>query len=305
MPQATIDTSKPAWCEWCGRDEYDRLWHSDDDGHEGERPGVRFDPTLRHRRKGARKPKVSKWFKADTAELVAPEHEGWINLRDVEALAWMVREAYRKEFEAPYSTPTVIDLISGKPSCVNGTRALSITGLGWKASVAYHLRYAILCQWTSEASKKWRAALGLSYGAEVVVPGPTVKDAGSGTLQSLIGRTGRLAWSLNTHHAGAIAIHRIALRLGASTWIEVEYGFPAESSSWFVPLAEQETGEPLAFTIERAGAKLGRLLDPKAEPPLVETWASHGGKPAAHASWVEGEEVGAKEHEHAEVVAGA
>jgi hypothetical protein len=65
---------------------------------------------------------------------------------------------------------------------------------------------------------------------------------------------------------------------GAS--FNLTYGYDNNSSAWGVNLARQEKGESLLETLDQATDELARLKDPDAEPPLIQKWAHHGGKPA-------------------------
>lgn len=298
-------------CRWCRRSH--EIWEP----HAGLAPGDRYDPTRFFREHEEPPERVARWFKVPVADLVAPEQDCYASRR-VEVLAWMAREAGRDEFRARRGTPTVFDLITGQPSCVGGQGPLTLASgatersggreWDWKTRVADYLRYAILCTHTTDMSRRWRAALGLEYGKTITVPGPTAGPyVLSNYLDALLSFRGQLAWQLNTSHSQAIEIRDIRLTMDDSVSLWLHYGFGPdetgyrESASWSVLLGTRAPGEPIVAMLRRAAKELGRLVDPAAEPPLVDTWATHGGRPAEPAAWVaESRRSGAHQKERRE-----
>lgn len=297
ISEARIDRKEPPdvqWdCRWCWRP------HGPWEPHRDEPPGRRYDPTLRYRSPEEPGPIIGKRWKVNTAELVDPSYDHFGVSNRVLALAWMAREASRKDFRAAWGAPTVTDLIRNKATCVNGTEPLCLTGCDWRDRTSRSIRNAILCRSAGAAGRKWREALGLAYGSDVWIPGPVARyegypnrkgrpavDSIAGELDALLTFKGWLAWSLNTCHPKAVRIWEVRLKLGSRAWVEVNYSYPDDPASWTETLAEQLPDEPLLTTLRRAGAYLGQLVDPLADPPMVERWAAHGGKPAEPAPWV-------------------
>jgi hypothetical protein len=250
-------------------------------------PGDRYDVTLWNHDPDGSPPKIARWFKLSVADLVDPEEDYGGCSRRVEALAWMIREADGHTSHRQRQEQTFLDTLMGRGT-VGWIDDLMVGGNHWRKFLAEFLRWAILAGHPNPATKALRDRLGLSYGTLLTVPGPTIADRHeiSRLLEAILPIRGDLAWQLNTCHSGAISIHDIRLRLGKNAYVELEYGYPNDSSSWSRILACQRAGEPLVFALRRAGKRLGHLLDPLAEPPTVDAWASHGGEPAKLAPWV-------------------
>jgi hypothetical protein len=229
-----------------------------------------------------------RWFKASMDYLIDPFQESYFGLRELEVFGWMVRVAG----EPGRNECGVAELLSCQPTCLNFGQPRAFGGQDWRKDLARRFRYALSFGMPSRSMHAWREANGIKPGGRVVVPGPSVNPYLRGEanpsnaemtrrLAALLGERGWLAWSLNDCHPRADRIQAVQLSFSCrGAGFSLDYGYNDCSSSWGVVLASQEKGESLLETLDRATDELARLKDPDAEPPLIQKWASHGGKPA-------------------------
>lgn len=178
---------------------------------------------------------------------------------------WMVQTGKPFIDQGRWGQHTVKSLLSKKPTCVNFSYVEPIVSID---DLRERFHYAILSDYVGPQLRAWREKFRIRPDGEAVISFPHHKwhtadsseaEFASG-LSALLRSEGQLGVRLNRCHSKARWIHSVQIDLHAAYSFRLGYGYPNDSSTWYVTLARQASGETFRATTARAVRKLAGLV---------------------------------------------